>query len=75
MGTFPHYEGSPTHLYHLIDPAEMQYYLTDKSLAPLRKVPVCIAAAVYRISAGNCMPCKIRKRQNSLFIKITHFIS
>ncbi|KAG2209518.1 hypothetical protein INT47_008362 [Mucor saturninus] len=56
MGTFPHYEGNPTLLFHLIDPAEMQYYLTDKSLAPLRKVPVCIAAAVYRISAGNCMP-------------------
>lgn len=58
MDTFPQYEGIQTNLFHLIDPTEMQYYLNDKSLAPLRKVPVCIAAAVYRISAGNCMPCK-----------------
>lgn len=58
MDTFPQYEGIQTNLFHLIEPAEMQYYLNDKSLAPLRKVPVCIAAAVYRISAGNCMPCK-----------------
>ncbi|CAO0796290.1 unnamed protein product [Mucor circinelloides] len=40
----------------LLDSTEMDYYLNDKSLAPLRKVPVCIAAAVYRMSAGNCMP-------------------
>ncbi|GAN01627.1 hypothetical protein MAM1_0010d01061 [Mucor ambiguus] len=40
----------------LLDSSEMDYYLNDKSLAPLRKVPVCIAAAVYRMSAGNCMP-------------------
>jgi hypothetical protein len=42
----------------LLDSTDMEYYLSDKSLAPLRKVPVCIAAAVYRMSAGNCMPCK-----------------
>ncbi|OBZ88425.1 hypothetical protein A0J61_03524, partial [Choanephora cucurbitarum] len=38
------------HSHHLID---MEYCLNDRSP---RKVPLCIAAAVYRISAGNCMP-------------------
>lgn len=42
----------------IIDPTHMEYYLNDKSLAPLRKLPICIAASVYRMSAGNCMPCK-----------------
>ncbi len=67
MGSFPNIEdeyqqGYTTiqqNIIDLIDPSDMEYYLNDKSLAPLRKVPVCIAAAVYRMSAGNCMPCKI----------------
>ncbi|CEP14442.1 hypothetical protein [Parasitella parasitica] len=48
----------------LLDSTEMEYYLNDKSLAPLRKVPVCIAAAVYRMSAGNCMPYTGNQTQN-----------
>ncbi|GAA5810013.1 hypothetical protein MFLAVUS_003428 [Mucor flavus] len=50
------YAYSQRNLIDILDPTEMEYYLNHKSLAPLRKVPVCIAAAVYRISAGNCMP-------------------
>ncbi|CAO3622840.1 unnamed protein product [Mucor hiemalis] len=59
MGSFPDIEDEYSiqdNIIDLIDPADMEYYLNDKSLAPLRKVPVCIAAAVYRMSAGNCMP-------------------
>ncbi|KAI8647619.1 hypothetical protein BD408DRAFT_102875 [Parasitella parasitica] len=51
-------------LIDLLDSTEMDYYLNDKSLAPLRKVPVCIAAAVYRMSAGNCMPYTGKQTQN-----------
>ncbi|KAG2234189.1 hypothetical protein BDF21DRAFT_447809 [Thamnidium elegans] len=50
------YAYSQRNLIDILDSTEMEYYLNHKSLAPLRKVPVCIAAAVYRISAGNCMP-------------------
>lgn len=56
------YAYSQRNLIDILDPTEMEYYLNHKSLAPLRKVPVCIAAAVYRISAGNCMPCKFHFR-------------
>lgn len=71
MGSFPNiedeYQGYTTiqqNIIDLIDPSDMEYYLNDKSLAPLRKVPVCIAAAVYRMSAGNCMPCKYNNLDN-----------
>lgn len=39
----------------LLDSTEMDYYLNNKS--PHTKLPVCIAAAVYRVSAGNTMQC------------------
>lgn len=58
------YNAIQQNIIDLLNSTDMEYYLNDKSLAPLRKVPVCIAAAVYRMSAGNCMPCKHFKFQS-----------
>jgi hypothetical protein len=49
----------------LLNITEMDY---NKSLHT--KVPVCIAAAVYRVSAGNSMPCKYIKIYQVGFIGI-----
>ncbi|KAI8386810.1 hypothetical protein BD560DRAFT_443411 [Blakeslea trispora] len=46
---------SLTHNHNIIDLIDMEYCLNDRNTSP-RRVPICIAAAVYRMSAGNCMP-------------------
>lgn len=77
MGSFPDIEDEysiQNNIIDLIDPSDMEYYLNDKSLAPLRKVPVCIAAAVYRMSAGNCMPCNYNIIFSTLIIPLMFFL-
>ncbi|KAI7902704.1 uncharacterized protein BX663DRAFT_552109 [Cokeromyces recurvatus] len=69
---YPEFTNMNQNMIDFVVPKGIEYYLNIRNLTPLRKFPVCIAASVYRMSAGNSMSVNQDQRSESPWETIRH---